>query len=139
MKRLPLALTFLATSVLAGCGPSLWPVSTPPPTGNADHRRPPFEDDVVKLSVGVALAFDCYEGLVESCVDASASTADPSIATVRPAFLQREQPALYGGPRTHSVEPRPRAGFVLIAKSPGTTTLTVQSSAGVSTTQVVVD
>lgn len=139
MNRLPLVLTLLASSILTGCGPSLWPVSTPPPTGKADHQRPPFEDDVVKLSVGVALAFDCHEGLVESCVDASAATADPSIATVRPAFLQREQPTFHGGPRPHSVEPRPRAGFVLIAKSPGTTTLTVQSSAGVSTTQVVVE
>jgi hypothetical protein len=99
-----------------------------------------FEDDVVKLSVGVALAFDCYEGLVESCVDASASTADPEVATVRPAFLNRDQPTPYSHAGHSGLGgPRPRTGFVLSASCPGTTTLTVRSSGGVSTTQVIVE
>jgi hypothetical protein len=122
------------TALLVGCGPQLWAVSTPPPTRTAAHAYNPFDDDTIRLSVGVALAFDCYEGLGESCTNASASTADGETAIVRPAFLERK-PSTFGVP----TGPAPRTGFVLIAKRAGTTTLTVQSSEGVTTTEVIVE
>jgi hypothetical protein len=118
-----------------GCAPRLTAVSQPPPTRHADHVRRVIDDDTVRVSRGVAIAFDCYEGFFpESCRNATARTGDKKVAKVFPAYLKREANPYYGYGETH-----PRAGFVITGVAPGQTTLTVESAEGVQTLTVIVE
>lgn len=133
MKRLcMLALGLLAS----GCSPTLYAVSTPPPTRDAEHVQTPFQDDVVRVSRGVAMAFDCYDPFLGgSCRDASAKIDDTEIAKVFPAHLEREKDPYFGG----YGDARRRSGFVLVGVKQGRTTVHVQSAEGVRNVVVIVE
>jgi hypothetical protein len=89
---------------LSGCGPYLRAASTPPPTRTGDHVVNLFDDDEVKLSRGVAVAFDCVDGFTgRPCEASSISVADKSIARVYPGFLER-------GSRPMGLRARPAHG-----------------------------
>ncbi len=134
-KLLSILLVAAGALTLGGCAPRLTAVSTPPPTRDAEHVRDPFSDDVVHLSRGVALAFDCYEGFFpEVCQQAVAKVDDPKIAQVYRAHLEREKSPY--GPPTSSLG---RTGFVLVGVTPGKTAMRVHSSQGDSDVTIIVE
>lgn len=133
-KQLSILLAVLAVA-LGGCAPRLTAVSTPPPTRDAEHVRDPFSDDVVHLSRGVAIAFDCYEGFFpDVCKEAVAKVDDPKIAQVFRAHLEREKSPY--GPPTSALG---RTGFVLVGVTPGKTSMRVRSSQGDSDVTIIVE
>lgn len=132
MARIGIVLGLATT----GCSPSLYAVSTPPPTRDAEHSSIPFQDDVLRLSRGVAIAFDCYDPFLGgSCREATAKIDDPEIAKVFPAHLERAKDPYYGG----YGDARRRSGFVMVGVKEGRTTVHVQSAEGVRNVVVIVE
>ncbi|MBL8744398.1 MAG: hypothetical protein JNK04_24995 [Myxococcales bacterium] len=131
MKALPLAIGLLLT--LSGCGPHMFAVSTPPPTRSGAHRVDVFDEDHIKISRGIALAFDCADIWTGApCSIASLQTEDKKIAQVYPAFLEREKT-----PWGTNVEPR--SAFVLAGIAPGETVMTVVSDSGTRNVVITVE
>lgn len=135
------AVMILATAcVTAGCGPTLWQVSTPPPTRDValDHEA---RAGTLHVARGVAVAFDCVEGFwwIDACRAATATSDNPEVARVLPAHLEREtaQPA-YGYQARPNLD-RQRSGFVVVGASPGKTVVRVVSSKGTYELDVVVE
>ena len=117
----------------SGCGPYLRAASTPPPTRTGDHVVNLFDDDEVKLSRGVAVAFDCVDGFTgRPCEASSITVADKSVARVYPGFLER-------GRDPWGYELAPRTGFVLAASAAGETTVSVSSETGTRTVRIIVE
>ena len=133
MKTLfPIAATLLL-SALTGCGPSMFAVSTPPPTRSGAHQVDLFDEDQIKLSRGVALAFDCADIWPGNpCSIASLKTENKKVAQVYPAFLERQKT-----PWGTTVEPR--SAFVLTGISPGETVMTVVSDSGTRAVVITVE
>jgi hypothetical protein len=116
----------VAALSVAGCGPFFNAVSAPPVgrTAQLDARN-----DTIEISAGVALAFECRGSVGDPCVGASATTDDPAIARVLPAYLDRTSGRgdWYGG-GYHG--PAPRSVFVVYGVAPGKTSLRVRSERG---------
>lgn len=130
------AILLALSAMAAGCTPTLYAVSTPPPTRDAEHSQTPFQDDVLHVSKGVAIAFDCFDPFLGgSCRDASAKIDDPEIAKVFPAHLEREKDPYFGG----YGDARRRSGFVMVGVKEGRTTVHVQSAEGVRNVLVIVE
>ncbi len=118
MTRSAFALCLLVV-LCAGCEPTLAATTAPPPSAIAALDD---WDDRIEISHGVALAFECtFNG---PCIDATASTDDPTIAEVRPAISDDLDP--WGGQRG----PQPRTMFVVCGKQAGRTTLHLRSDDG---------
>jgi hypothetical protein len=100
-------------SSLVGCAPDLTQLTAPPPgrTATIDNQ-----DDVIELSRGVALAFECAR-----CEDATISVDDETIAELRRAHLNDlGETGYYASPG------RDRTGHVLLGRTPGITQLHVK-------------
>jgi hypothetical protein len=113
----------LAALALAGCKPTLYALSTPPPgrTGWLDTKHRTLE-----VSPGVAIAFACDKWDGGPCKKATATVDDPSIASVVPAHLARLE-ARMDDTDTSMV---PATSFVVVARASGTTTVRVHSDDG---------
>lgn len=61
--------------LLAGCGPWISPLTAPPPSGVAEFR---YSDDLIRVSEGVAYAFECSDN--GPCSSLAAEVANPQIA-----------------------------------------------------------
>jgi hypothetical protein len=108
----------------------------PPPTRNGEHVFNAFEDDVLKLGQGVALAFECHDGFwFTTCTDATAKVDDPTIAKVFPAHLEHGKDPWGQSYGTASQ----RSAFVIVGVAKGQTTIRVTSSNGVRDVSIVVD
>jgi hypothetical protein len=118
---------------LAGCKPTLYALSTPPPgrSGWLDS-----DDNSLEVSAGVAIAFACdHQG--GPCRHASATSDAPAIAEVRPAHLARLEARVDPGwaPTTSMV---PATSFVIVAHGAGRTVVHVRSDDGDRDLQVTV-
>lgn len=123
----------LVLSTLTGCGPSMFAVSTPPPTRSGAHHVDVFDEDQIKISKGVALAFDCADIWTGNpCSIASLQTENKKVAQVYPAFLERQKT-----PWGTTVEPR--SAFVLTGIAPGETVMTVVSDSGTRSVVITVE
>jgi hypothetical protein len=113
---------------LAGCSEVSLSAITPPPPG----RDAALDDeaDEIRLSRGVALAFECVSresGYSGPCRDATIAVDDPTVATVYRAHLD----ALGGGPWSQQPEgPQQQTAFVVVGLGAGQTTVRVATSAG---------
>ena len=121
------ALAFaLAATALAACNPSLVAESLGPPgraaTLDADSGFWGVKSYRLQLSQGVAMALSCSSG--GPCDQLTATSDNAAIAEVRPAALQTLQTVGLTGVR------KPAAAFVVIGKSPGTTTIRLRSHDG---------
>jgi hypothetical protein len=83
--------------------------------------------------VGVALAFECSDPSGEPCAKATATSADPAVARVLPAYIDdvSERWGPYGpAPHWGWHGPAPRSAFVVWGVAPGTTLLSVRTESG---------
>lgn len=135
MRSLSAIATVLAAACTAGCSPLLVDVSTPPPSKVAEHTREIFADDVVHLSRGVVIAFDCLDPWDFSpCHAESVRTDDPAIARVLRAHLERQKSPWGGGYDTTQKE-----GYVLVGVKPGATSLFIGGPDGGTRVRVIVE
>ena len=133
MKPLVSIAAALLLATVTGCGPSMFAVSTPPPTRSGAHRVDVFDEDQIKLSQGVALAFDCADIWTGNpCSIASLQTENKKVARVYPAFLERKQT-----PWGTTVEPR--SAFVLTGIARGDTVMKVASDSGTRSVLITVE
>lgn len=88
---------------------------TPPPLGGVAVLDD--EAEVLRVSVGAALAFECV-----GCDDARATTDRPAVARVYTAYLDRLDPGW--DPRG----PQPLDAFVVVGLRPGKTTLRIRAA-----------
>lgn len=124
MKYLTLALFLFACPLIAGCDPRLTALTAAPPTAVAELDT---TDDSVRLSQGIALAFECTAYAGGPCENAAASSADEAITKVFPAFVDLLAP---GDTTQRAIASEPRAVFVLVGAAPGDTTVTITSGDG---------
>jgi len=133
MKHCMSIMGALLLSSVVGCGPSLSAVSTPPPTRTGGHRADIFDEDEIKISQGIAIAFDCADIWTgDPCTVASLGTEDKKIARVYPAFLERQK-------TPWGLEVAPRSAFVLAGVSRGETVMTVTSWSGTRAVVITVE
>jgi hypothetical protein len=114
----------------AACGPRFTALSTPPITRTA---RLDTRAESIELSTGVALAFECHAASGQHCIGARASSDDPAVARVLPAYMD-DLSERWGW---HSPAPHwawhgsaPRSAFVVYGVAPGKTVLRVRSDNG---------
>ncbi len=134
--RLPVALLLIsaALSLSVGCNPTLYAVTPAPPSRVAELSsiQPLFSGrkHVAKLSVGVALAFNCVNG--SPCKNVRTTIADPGIVQVIPAHLASlERDPLHQ-------DSRPPTTLLLVGLAPGETTVRLDSKQGSTTIRVSV-
>lgn len=128
----PSHLVFTATlfgAALTGCvEPQFEALTAPPPTGVAELDR---EADSIRLSRGVALAFECtVQG--SPCESASAESSDGSVISVRPAATDQ---LAYGGLSGE----QPQTIFVVVGEGAGNATITVHTADGDATLDAQVE
>jgi hypothetical protein len=112
---------------LAGCDPTLEALTAPPPGATAVLDN---ENQTIRLSRGAAMAIACTDG-GQLCDDMSVVVADASIAGARVAFHNVLEFTFEG--------PQPATSFVVFGKSPGKTTVIVDSAAGGVTYDIIVE
>lgn len=118
MKRLLSISACLAVCACAlGCSPRIVAISPAPPDRVLELDE---AHDRIELSEGVGVGFECYRD-GSSCREPRAVTLDGAIAHVYPAHLAHVDFSWGYAPQ------RTATGFVLVAMSPGKTTLRVQS------------
>lgn len=124
----------LFIALAGGCTPTLYAVSTPPPTRTARlySKQPVFGNrkHFVEISAGVALAFNCSDG--GPCRRATATSDDPGVAQVMPAHLDQLELDYLNSDTT------PPATFVLTGVRPGETVVRVRSADGNASIKVKV-
>ena len=133
MSLSPLLISCVALSTLLGasaCGPSLYAVTTPPPTREARlQSNVPFfskKKHFATLSTGVALGVLCTSGA--PCRNITTTIDDPTIVKVVPAHLARLQ-------TNHmTYDNQPASTFVLVGLKPGRTMVRVATTNGGTTT-----
>lgn len=122
-----LLVLLLALTGLAACNPYLTQQSIAPPGRQArlDEVRGfwGLQHYRLKLSEGVALALTCDRN--GPCENVKAVSANPAIAEVRPASLSKLEPIGI----TQQIQ-TPSAAFVIIGKSPGRTSVHLESREG---------
>lgn len=131
MIRRALTLIPLALCLLAGCPPALTAQSTAPPSRTARldpiHGFWTITGYRLELSQGVAIAISCSSG--RPCAKLRATSDDPTIVEVREASLaQLEQQGTAFVPRVY--DRQTMSALVAIGKTPGKTTVRVQSADG---------
>jgi len=131
----PLSVPFSALGLvvfglaLTGCmDPKFEALTAPPPTGVAELDR---DANSIRLSHGVALAFDCTFGSAP-CESASAESSDASVVSIRAAATDQ---LAYGGLSGE----QPQTIFVIVGEAQGTATLTVHTADGDATLDVGVE
>jgi hypothetical protein len=125
----------LCACLFAGCGEVSVAALTPPPPGKIAQLD--AENLKLELSHGVAFAFECTandNGYSGPCRDATAATADASVASVFPSYLDTLAPAWDSG----NAGPRSRTAFVVVGLGTGSTELVVETSDGDVTVDVTV-
>lgn len=121
MKR-ALSTVLFAAALSAGCGDTTFQALTAPPPGKEatlnDHKRE------IRLSRGVALAFECFdEQSGGPCGHGTITTDDKGVASVLPAYLDDLTPQYRKGPQ-------PRSAFVVVGKEVGETIINLDTDAG---------
>jgi hypothetical protein len=112
---LPLAL------LVSGCTEAYFEALTvPPPNRTADLDA---SEESARVSVGVALAFECTYGSAP-CANATISSDDGSVAAVFPAYMDLLSDTIYDD-RGDRVGKKARTVFVLLGVQPGTTEMVV--------------
>jgi hypothetical protein len=114
----------------AACGPKFTALSTPPVSRTA---RLDTHEETIEISAGVALAFECHTPGGYPCSGASASSDDPAVARVLPAYTDdvSERWAWHGAaPHWAWHGTAPRSVFVVYGVAPGRTVLRVRSQNG---------
>jgi hypothetical protein len=113
-----------ALVALAGCGPTLYALSAPPPgrTGWLDSDK-----DTLDVTDGVAIAFACEKH--GPCRNARAQSEDPNVAEVVPAHLARLDPRI-GDAWAFTISMVPATTFVVVARATGRTVIHVRSDDG---------
>jgi hypothetical protein len=113
----------VAIAVCTGCT-SYRALTAPPPSRVASLND---SRDELRVSQGVALAFECVTAWGNPCSAGQASIDDEKVAKVLPAHLNRVDPYIEG-----SLQP---TSYVVVGVSPGETTLHI---AGEDPVRVVV-
>ena len=113
-------------ALLAACSPTLSAQSVAPP-GRAARLDAVsgfwgVKSYRLELSEGVAFALTCHKG--GPCEKLVATSDDPGVAEVRPAALQRLEPAGF------DASPAASAAVVIVGKTPGATTIRLRSKDG---------
>lgn len=115
------SLLLLLAGSATGC--TYYRAITPPPPGKQAHLD--TAKDELRISEGVAVAFECVDGSGGPCEPRNAATDDPEIAEVHPAHANELRPdGMQGhhGPASGSLPP---SAYVVVGMSPGETTLRV--------------
>lgn len=110
--------------LVCGCDPRVSALTEAPPTAVAELDTSARS---VRLSEGIAFAMECISYSGTSCENASAASADVSIAQVFPAFVDMVAP---GDAYQRSIGDEPRAVFVVVGEKPGDTTISITSGDG---------
>lgn len=118
------ALLLCGCFLIAGCGPWVSPVTAPPPAGVAEFR---YSDDLIRVSEGVAYAFECSDN--GPCNSLAAEVANPQIALAYVAHLTV--------PQRWSDSMRTVTAFVVVGQRAGRTELLVRN--GSDTKKYVVE
>jgi hypothetical protein len=128
------------SAALAGCKPFLIPVSSAPPERHgAIDPEPTGEEDLIHLSKGVALGFECRESFwYLPCGGATAQTANGKIARVLPAHLDKYRNP-WGQTEYYESDISHRTVFVVMGVEAGETELDVHSNDGDRHFHVIVD
>jgi len=111
MKKLILLCGF---AMLAGCDPWISPVTAPPPAGIAEFNS---VDDLIRVSEGVAYAFECSDN--GPCSSLVAEVGEPQIALGYIAHLTV--------PERWSSGTRHVTAFVVVGQKAGKTQLVVRN------------
>jgi hypothetical protein len=129
----------LVASFATACSPIVYTTSAAPPSreGKLWNAYKDGEDAVV-VSKGVAIAIECRDPWWgTACDDAIAKIADPKIARVLPAHLEKtREPWAQGAYADEGVSQR--AVFVVAGVAEGETKLTLDSAEGQRVFRVVV-
>jgi hypothetical protein len=119
----------------AGCGEVNVVALTVPPPGKTAQLD--AEDQTLRLSRGVAFAFECtewddsYDG---PCRNARVTATNPDVASAYKSYLDDLAPAWDGG----DVGPRSRAAFVVVGLAVGDAKVRVDTSEDYVTIDVTV-
>lgn len=116
----------LAALTASGCTPSLYAVTPAPPTRVAELRTevPVFSKNKhhAKLSVGVALGFNCVHG--RPCTDMRTTIANPGIVKILPAHLAGLERDAFTRDST------PHSTLVMVGLAPGKTKVRLDTKQG---------
>jgi hypothetical protein len=139
LARTGLRAWLLVATLLAGCTPELYAITTTPPGRAAAlaSRRPLLHRRYYSatLSAGVAMAFGCSRG--GPCRAATATSDDPEVVRVVAAHLAALEGELaFAGP-TWGDHTAPTA-FVLVGVRPGATWVRLRSRSGDARIRVTV-
>lgn len=111
MKRWLPTLGALLAGMVMGCENRYEALTAPPPglTASLDN-----EGKAIRLSKGVSIAFECFDGASREPCSRSASSDDQGIALVFPASLDTVTDDYQHGPQT-------RSAFVVVGIAEGRT------------------
>lgn len=132
MNRLAAIAIVVLTGVLTGCerSPEFSAVTNAPPGATAElHTNRSNDTHAILLTEGVALAVECVDGKGRPCSFDGTRIDDDATASFRRAYADIENKDVYsrGYQQKSSLN---RTVFVVTAKKPGTTTLTVRTGDG---------
>jgi hypothetical protein len=112
MKAIP-CLAFLLAAFASGC--TYYGALTPPPPGRVASLN--TSDNELRLSRGVALAFECVTPNGNPCSEGVATIDDPKVAQVYPAHVGKLDRYMQG-----TFTP---ASYVVVGLAPGKTLLRI--------------
>jgi hypothetical protein len=119
----------LACLVTAGCAPQYEALSSPPPfTVGELCDADDCGGEEIRLTQGMALAFDCVTPTFEPCTHVKARVADPEIAVAFDGYLDDLSSPNFSYDGMAGAQPE--GAVVVVGHEVGTTTLTVSSDAG---------
>ena len=108
------AVAVVAAALAAGCENRYEALTGPPPGLVASLDD---ESKTIRLTEGVSIAFECFDGTGPDPCGRDRSVADPVVAQIFPANLDTLTENFRKGPQT-------RSAFVVVGITPGTTSVT---------------
>ncbi len=118
--------------VLAACAgdPDFTPITNAPPGAVAElHQDRATDRRSIRLTEGVAMAVECEDAKGRPCSFDGTTVDDAQIATFRRAYADVDQKVVYarGYQQKSNLD---RTVFVVAAKKPGRTSMTVRTGYG---------
>lgn len=129
MKRFVFLLLPLALAACTG-DPDFRPITNAPPGAIAElHQNTSNDTRSIRLTEGVAMAVECEDAKHRPCSFDGTTVDDASVASFRRAYADVDQKVVYsrGYQQKSNLD---RTVFVVAAKKPGRTSMTVRTGYG---------
>jgi hypothetical protein len=122
---------------MSGCSPRYAALTSPPPfTVGELCDADDCGGEQIRLTQGMALAFDCVNYNYEPCTNVHARVEDPSVAIVFDGYLDNLSSPDFSYDGLAGAQPE--GAVVVVGKQVGQTTLTVSSDDGETTFDVTI-